>query len=275
MSKPSPSYSTGFASPQRGRMKYPSLWRGCVGAWCPALGPSGLTLRDNSGYGNHGTLTNMDPPTDWVVSGGKYALDFDNSDDRVVIPDSVKDLTADMTVSAWAKSPTPAASNDNHMFGFYGTTSPFSGWGFNFGNSLGTRRGLRFYDGIAWRNSSADVWSENTWTHAAATIVGTSLTFFINGAIAGTATVSNANRTWTGRKDIGGAGGTNLFSGTLDSLAIYERALSASEIMLLASRRGIAYETTQRRSYKAAAAGGGFKAAWASQRTQMIGGGNR
>ena len=70
------SYSNGFA-PRDGQPLYPELWRGCVGAWCPSLGPTGLTLRDWSGFGNHGTLTNMDPGTDWVLSGGRYALDFD------------------------------------------------------------------------------------------------------------------------------------------------------------------------------------------------------
>ena len=61
----------------------PRLWDGVIGAWCPSLGPTGSRLHDFSRYDNWGTLTNMDPPTDWVVDGGQYALDFDNTNDYV------------------------------------------------------------------------------------------------------------------------------------------------------------------------------------------------
>ena len=56
--------------------------RGLVGAWCPSLGATGFRLLDRSGRNNHGTLTNM-ASTAWTTSGGKGALDFDNTDDRV------------------------------------------------------------------------------------------------------------------------------------------------------------------------------------------------
>ena len=49
----------------------PRLWDGVIGAWCPSLGPTGSRFHDFSRYGNWGTLTNMDPPTDWVVDGGQ------------------------------------------------------------------------------------------------------------------------------------------------------------------------------------------------------------
>ena len=61
----------------------PRLWDGVIGAWCPSLGPTGSRFHDFSRYGNWGTLTNMDPPTDWVVDGGQYSLDFDNTNDYV------------------------------------------------------------------------------------------------------------------------------------------------------------------------------------------------
>jgi len=60
----------------------PHLWDGLVGGW-PFQEGGGSTLHDVSGYGNHGTLTNMDPATDWVVGEKGWALDFDGSDDYV------------------------------------------------------------------------------------------------------------------------------------------------------------------------------------------------
>ncbi len=77
-----PSYAQGFArSP--GQSLHPSLWHGLVGAWFPAFGPTGLKLFDVSGRHDDGTLTNMDPASDWIVAPGGGALDFDGSDDHV------------------------------------------------------------------------------------------------------------------------------------------------------------------------------------------------
>lgn len=84
-----PSWQAGFARDSAN----PVFWRGLVGAWIPALGPTGLTLRDVSGRGNHGTLTTMDPPTDWVLSGDHrmpgYTLDYEGDGDHVAIPNGL------------------------------------------------------------------------------------------------------------------------------------------------------------------------------------------
>ena len=60
------------------------LARGLVGAWAFEDG-GGSVLRDVAGRGHNGTLTNMDPATDWVVSQHGGALDFDGSDDYVSV----------------------------------------------------------------------------------------------------------------------------------------------------------------------------------------------
>ncbi len=62
------------------RIKASNLNRGLVGAWCPSIAGNGLLLPDLSGYGNHGTLQNMDA-SDWVGTDKGRALDFDGSDD--------------------------------------------------------------------------------------------------------------------------------------------------------------------------------------------------
>ena len=62
-----------------------NILTGLVGAWCPSLGPSGYTLLDRSGRGNHGTLTNMDAGSDWLGMPGGWALDFDGTNDSVAI----------------------------------------------------------------------------------------------------------------------------------------------------------------------------------------------
>ena len=52
-----------------------------VGAWL--LNDGGAQAWDSSGNRNHGTLTNMDPATDWVWTPYGSGLDFDATDDCV------------------------------------------------------------------------------------------------------------------------------------------------------------------------------------------------
>ena len=68
-----PTYQSGFYAPGRGTAKYPALWDGCVGAWNPGLGNTGLSLRDWSGRGNHATVAG-DPATAWGFADGKHAI---------------------------------------------------------------------------------------------------------------------------------------------------------------------------------------------------------
>src|SRR5690606_30479453 len=67
----------------------------------------GLTWRDLCGR-NHGTLTNMDPPTDWVGPrgrpGGWGALDFDGSNDHVLVAHSNSFNVSSLSVAAWVRA---------------------------------------------------------------------------------------------------------------------------------------------------------------------------
>jgi hypothetical protein len=94
------------------RIKSSNLNRGLVGAWCPSVAGNGLLLPDLSGYGNHGTLTNMDA-SDWVGTDKGRALDFDGVDDYVQLQktqtiDNLKNK--DKSIYAWIKTSTPGAS---------------------------------------------------------------------------------------------------------------------------------------------------------------------
>ena len=97
------SYANGFA-PRDGQPLYPELWRGCVGAWNPGLGPTGLTLRDWSGFGNHGTLTNMELDTDWTPSQGKWSLALDGTNESVLCGGGTFFQLQTLTLSSWCSS---------------------------------------------------------------------------------------------------------------------------------------------------------------------------
>ena len=95
----------GESTKSQAEAEYPELWRGLVGAWCPAINPPGGTvLYDWSPNKNHGTLTNMDPATDWVTSGGYRALDFDGTNDRINCGTSASHEPNNITLVSWART---------------------------------------------------------------------------------------------------------------------------------------------------------------------------
>ena len=71
------------------------LLRGLEGFWLPLPSTSGgARLYDLSVYGRDGTLTNMDPSTDWVTDPHvqHQGLDFDGTDDWVDLTTELKDV---------------------------------------------------------------------------------------------------------------------------------------------------------------------------------------
>ena len=71
-----------------------------------------MTAYDLSGYKNHGTLTNMVPATDHVVTPMGRALDFDGSNDLVSIGHSSLHNPSILSVSVWFRND---ATSDTHF----------------------------------------------------------------------------------------------------------------------------------------------------------------
>lgn len=246
-----PSYRSGFYSPRRGGTpKYPSLWDGCVGAWAPSLGATGGRLFDHSLYQNHGTLTNMDPATDWVVSAGKVALDFDGTDDYVTT-EAGKALkstgSGDATFAAFVRFKDTSRAD-------------FLIWK----SSSGTPDVSLYSSGFSQLSLYVDngTWSEinvpttistETYYHIAATKQGDSWSLYVNGLLGGTMTrslsfSSHTDVIWFGSNHTAFSP-LSLYNlnGNLDDIRIYSRALSQPEISLLSRRRGIAFERASRK----------------------------
>ena len=66
----------------------------------------GTAVFDNVGT-QQGTLTNMDPATDWVPGKIGTALDFDGTNDTVLVSDSSSLNLTEFTFAHWVKSTTP------------------------------------------------------------------------------------------------------------------------------------------------------------------------
>ena len=241
-----PTYQSGFYAPGRGTALHPELWGGCVGAWNPGLGNTGLSLRDWSGNGNHGVLTNMDAATDWPVdtgAGGVRALDFDNINDTVACAHVAELLDTDSAVSLWYKPVTIAGLN-----------GIWDQW-------TGAQNGLicfRSGTAVAWQIGSprltAGTLVANVWNHIVCQKLAGNSSLTVNGVTSTIAAPGDNSLTTPLTIGTPNTGGVGFVNARIDDFRIYSRGLTTGEITHLGTSRGIAYERAPRKFYSLPAA---------------------
>ncbi len=224
-----------------------------VSVWCPSRDNAGngtATLTDLVGS-NNGTLTNMDPATDWVAdtdNGGVRALDFDGSDDYVSTSASLEFIqnTLEFSISFWA------VFTLNRRAFFLGNTPIASadrghGLSFEFGIGLGTnaiRIGITrgaLGNSIGYRTPDNSVGAG--WTHVVVSGDGTTtgIKVYINGVDQSLTNMSAG--TWTSPTgsstrgvNIGRANFTSMIApllGRTDDLRYFTQTLDASDVSYL------------------------------------------
>ncbi|PKH40185.1 Glucose/arabinose dehydrogenase, beta-propeller fold [Nocardioides alpinus] len=204
----------------------PSL-PGLVGAWSFGDG-TGTTARDSSPTGATGTLEGG--PT-WVANGRRGgALSFDGVDDRVTVPDrNAFDLTTGFSLTAWAR-PSAARTWDQVIlkeqpnglaYALYASGAVAG----RPNGSLSVGGTDRYLDGP----SSLPL---NAWSHLALTYDGATMRLFVDGAQVASRAQTGAVATSTGALRIGGnAIWGEWFAGFLDEVRIYDRALTAAQVV--------------------------------------------
>lgn len=244
---------------QRANLRYPGLWKGCVGAWAPLLGPSGSVLRDNSGFGNTGTLTDFDLSTEIGIQTGVQAIKFDASNNRVNcgIGKSLQLQTQSFScwVYLWQSS---ASTTTSILYSKDSITSDGYAWAINGDQTTNRKVGWGYYDGgvRGWYQSTSSI-VKDVWTHVAGVWVPGSVKHFINGRLDATLATTSGTIVHNDAREANL--GYRTFGSTRSSVwmadaMIFNRAISETEVQLLSRRPGIAYETAHRRSYKSAAA---------------------
>lgn len=208
---------------------------GLVGHWRLDEG-SGIRTADSSGYYNTGTL--LHNPL-WTAGIEGKALTFNSANKSYVqfLDSDVFNFgTGDFTLSLWVyyqTAPTSAAFISKGLF-----VSTFPSYFLGIQNS-GLVFGFAAYTGPAAQGGPAATYAGH-WTHVAGVRSGNTLRLYINGVLKGTgaidptalnANVNNAFNLQLGaRGDEVNYGLYDLMNGTIDEVAVYSRALNASEV---------------------------------------------
>lgn len=181
------------------------------------------TTADISGNGNTGTLENMSIGKSLVAGKFGQALQFDGSstDFRIASTTSLADSI--ITVSAWVKS---------QSTGFEQVIYEASTYSLEFYS--GGQIGLSSYGGITATPQTTGTYF-GAWHHVVYTADGTNLNIYVDGVLVKSAagTVTNPY----GGKAVGSSS-SRYFNGAIDDVRVYNRALSAQEIMALYNAGG-------------------------------------
>jgi GH24 family phage-related lysozyme (muramidase) len=215
---------------------------GLVGHWTFDDGAGSTTAADSSGLGNTGTLTNMDPSTDWVTGQVGGALEFDGTDDYVEVSrDCTLEPSDEFTVSAWFYWIDESVSNFGKIVAKteIELKSPFQSY------SIGQHQSFNDIEfelnvenqGYVFARTTLSL---STWHHLVLTFDGTQATAYIDGSTVGSVTTSGLGNTvyyYNTPLAIGnessGLGSNNYVNGRIDDVRIYNYALTATEVNTL------------------------------------------
>ncbi|HJY81928.1 MAG TPA: LamG-like jellyroll fold domain-containing protein, partial [Candidatus Binatia bacterium] len=194
----------------------------------------GTTASDASGNGHTGTVVNS--PT-WTTGKVGSALLLNGTNQYVDVPsNSAFNLTGDLTVAAWVKDAAHGsllAKHNGSTSGDYAVYIHGSGIFDLYGDGLTP----------AAVSSTRAIPADHAWHHVAVTRQGSTVTFYLDGSAAGTASMAGAFHTNSSPVDIGcdetGCNDLNgLLTGSVDEVRLYNRALSASEIQTVMNTAG-------------------------------------
>ena len=186
---------------------------------------SGEVVKDFSGQGNDGTLGDgtctQGTGTCPTWTGGKYgsALSFDGEDDYVKVPHNYGSFNfQEITLSAWIFPTTGGVYNpfiDKDFYDIYFEITPNNTLKFN---------------GVIGKT----ILSINSkWYHVAATFKNGTIKIYVNGKLDVKGTGSLGQNYQPFYIGFGPTGGDEYFSGLIDEVRIYNRALSEKEIKAL------------------------------------------
>jgi glucose/arabinose dehydrogenase len=188
---------------------------------------TGTSVNDASGRANTGSIGSAA----WTIAGKNGgALSFNGTDALVTVPASPSlDLTTGMTLEAWVDPTAAGGVWRTVVFKERPGGMLYSLYANNGAANLPV--GQLFLANAEQDAVGGATLPLNTWTHLAATYDGSNLRLYVNGSLATSFLVSGTLAATTDPLRIGGnAIWGEYFSGLIDDVRIYNRALSPSEI---------------------------------------------
>ena len=203
-------------------------------AWYKLDGEFPSLVFDYSGYANHGTLRG-DPQ---VVPGhDANALHFDGIDDFVEIPHrNILSVNNEVTVMAWINAERLSGPGGAEWQGILAKGESPRSYSF-----YTTTSGVLHFSTAGVGSTSTLTVTTNEWTHVAAMVVGGVHRYYINGTFAGeggTGVVLPGTADSAPVRIAATQEASRQFLGLIDDVRIYDTALSAKEIKVLAGRLG-------------------------------------
>ena len=212
---------------------------GLVGYWTFDEG-NGSTASDQSGNGNAGTWNGSG--SHWATGKVGSAGQFNGTNDYVGVAASVSiQGISSYTVAAWINMALPG-TNYNPIFCKESGVDVSDIVIDDSGSGVSDRITFSHNNGNGGTPSSGEAYTNpaipaNVWAHIAVTYSGGTVSVFINGALLRTFTGVNSPLTNNSPVDIGrmlySGGYRHFFSGKMDDMRLYNRALSAAEVTAL------------------------------------------
>ncbi|MBU1524700.1 MAG: LamG domain-containing protein [Candidatus Omnitrophica bacterium] len=202
----------------------------------PVFERGGTTLHDISGKNNHGTLTNMDPATDWVKTPMGSGLKFDGVNDHVLVPHTPSLSPTQFTIEAWIQTISTTFSSIVNKY-----TAATPNYGYDISINLSAPNQINMMvDGTTWTTANF------TWDSRLHQIIGsydgTTVKIYGDSIL-----LTSQNKTHTPSNaplSLGSFAGAGYFlNGTLISARIWNRAMLNRQIAQLYADPWAMYRT--------------------------------
>lgn len=195
---------------------------------------SGSVANDRSGNGNNGNTSagglSWSPTNTPNSSGCSMKFNGGNADWAVISLTSANaalKIYGDVTESAWIY-PTGGSGDETIIREGCGSDTIYS----LYFEPTTSNLAFSYWTSSAWVTiySTAGTISLNKWTHVAAVRSGTTLSFYVNGQLTGSGTVGAPPGNPASQFAVGAFGYGGGFTGYIDSVRVYAKALTASEV---------------------------------------------
>jgi len=184
----------------------------------------GSIASDSSGNGNDGILENG--PV-WTSGGISGALIFDGQNDQVIVDAAplAMDTWSAISVGAWIKNDIGVGVETDDIVSYWNYPSSRS-W------VLTHHKNNKYFWEINGKGFVTGGAVSTDWTYVMGTYDGSTMRLYVNGVQVATAPHTGGIPFSTADLIVGGqANGSNFFDGIIDEVQIYNRALSAQEIL--------------------------------------------